>query len=266
MGCLGHGAHHDRFCPWWPGARRPPLAVRLVVVVLLAVIGQGLLGGMRVRMDEVLSAGIYGRVGPAFFGLTVALAGAERRDCGGGTSLCREIAHGDSLRRMAVADSGPGLREIGSRPRDCGTCRWALCLRNRSSSGLVSRAGGPWLWSDKRRRLAFHFAPAAPGRTAWTRPTAGLCLLVALQIALGLGTWIVKYGWPTLAGGEHLAGFVVQAESRRQARMTTAHVAVGSLILVTSLLVSLRALAVGTWRAGLARRAAAALELVAWYE
>ncbi len=91
--------------------------------------------------------------------------------------------------------------------------------------------------------LTFRVVRSARGEGALTRPAAGLCLLVALQIALGLGTWIVKYGWPVWLGGEHLAGFVVQAEGRLQAQITTAHVAVGSLILAVSLVVALR-----SWR------------------
>jgi cytochrome c oxidase assembly protein subunit 15 len=64
-----------------------------------------------------------------------------------------------------------------------------------------------------------------------------------LQIALGLGTWIVKYGWPVwLGGGDYWAGFVVQAESRLQAHVTTAHVAIGSLILALTVVIALRSL------------------------
>jgi cytochrome c oxidase assembly protein subunit 15 len=86
---------------------------------------------------------------------------------------------------------------------------------------VIRRAAGePWLW----------------------RPALALPLLIALQVALGAGTWVLNYGWPAWAADwPWAAGFVVVQESQRQALVTTAHVAAGSLILVTSLLVFLRA-------------------------
>ena len=76
------------------------------------------------------------------------------------------------------------------------------------------------------------------------RPAWGLGLLVLPQISLGCFTWLFKYGWPF--GFDPPAvwlGATLEAESLRQAMVTTAHVAVGSLILGTSTLSSLR-----SWR------------------
>ena len=46
----------------------------LSVLALVAVVVQGLLGGLRVIQDEVLLARVHGCFGPAFFALSVALA------------------------------------------------------------------------------------------------------------------------------------------------------------------------------------------------
>ena len=76
------------------------------------------------------------------------------------------------------------------------------------------------------------------------------------QVGLGAATWVAKYGWPGwLADYGFAAGvYVVAADSRPQAWITTAHVAIGSLILATSLLIALRSVRFA-WHA-LARPAA----------
>src|SRR5262245_47504454 len=74
------------------------------------------------------------------------------------------------------------------------------------------------------------------------KPAVRLSVLIVLQLVLGAGTWIVNFGWPAWLGALDVAQqFVVQQKSQTQALVTTAHVAVGSLILVTSLMLTLRA-------------------------
>jgi cytochrome c oxidase assembly protein subunit 15 len=74
------------------------------------------------------------------------------------------------------------------------------------------------------------------------KPATAISLLVALQIGLGIATWMVKYSWPTwLPRPATFRSFTVQAESMTQAVTVTAHVAVGSLVLATALLLALRA-------------------------
>jgi cytochrome c oxidase assembly protein subunit 15 len=90
-------------------------------------------------------------------------------------------------------------------------------------------------------------------QSALLRPAVGLAALLFVQLGLGLGTWIAKYGWPTAIvpawltptwlAPEGQLDYVVVAEGPVQALLATAHVAVGSLILATSLLVALR-----SWR------------------
>src|SRR5690606_19615117 len=69
-----------------------------------------------------------------------------------------------------------------------------------------------------------------------------LATLIGLQVALGGTTWVVKYGLPRWAS--RLFGeltFANTAENVFQAVIVTSHVAVGSLILVISLTIALRA-------------------------
>ena len=75
------------------------------------------------------------------------------------------------------------------------------------------------------------------------RPSWIVAGLLGLQIILGAAVWVTNFGWPMFAADYRwTAGYVMVAESRLQAHVTTAHVAVGSLILVTALLLTLRSL------------------------
>jgi cytochrome c oxidase assembly protein subunit 15 len=81
---------------------------------------------------------------------------------------------------------------------------------------------------------------------SWVARPAGILVgLVALQLALGAGAWVTNYGWPSWFDGYvWAADFVVRAKSQWQANITTAHVAVGSLMLGTAAMVALRAMRV----------------------
>ena len=51
-------------------------------------------------------------------------------------------------------------------------------------------------------------------------------------MALGVGTWVCKFGWPAQLGGlEFAASFVIGEKTWLQMNLITAHAAVGSLIL-----------------------------------
>ena len=75
-------------------------------------------------------------------------------------------------------------------------------------------------------------------------PAVALAALLFVQLALGAGAWVVNYGWPAAWFGNYAWAqeYTVTQESRTQALITTGHVATGSLILGTSLLVALRSL------------------------
>jgi cytochrome c oxidase assembly protein subunit 15 len=83
------------------------------------------------------------------------------------------------------------------------------------------------------------------------RPVYGMAGLLIAQLSLGVGTWVVKYGWPawfanswianaSWAPSGSLLSFTVTAGSRLQAWITTLHVAIGSLILATAVMTTLR--------------------------
>jgi hypothetical protein len=78
---------------------------------------------------------------------------------------------------------------------------------------------------------------------ALTRPSLFLAALIGLQLVLGGGTWIAKYGWPSwFSNYAFAAGYTIVADGLAQTLTVTAHVATGSLILVTTVLLLLRSL------------------------
>jgi cytochrome c oxidase assembly protein subunit 15 len=65
--------------------------------------------------------------------------------------------------------------------------------------------------------------------------------LVALQIVLGIGTYVAKYSWPAWLGNyQFAAAHVVVEKSLEQSLLTTAHVANGSLILFVATWLAMR--------------------------
>jgi cytochrome c oxidase assembly protein subunit 15 len=83
-------------------------------------------------------------------------------------------------------------------------------------------------------------------RVRGVRPLGRLSLalvgLLVVQVALGAGTWIVKFAMPAWAVG--IVGtqpFAVQEGGWLQTHIITAHVATGSLILATSVALAMYA-------------------------
>jgi cytochrome c oxidase assembly protein subunit 15 len=215
------------------------------LAALALVIGQGALGGLRVRLDQRLLAQIHGCVGPAFFALTVALAvwtsprwlaGREPTQDDG---RARSAARFQRLALLTVAIAylqlvlGSQLRHV--RPGvDVATFRVAVWLHLFMAAALAAHVfllAARALWSFSADRFI-------------VLPALTLAALLVAQLGLGAGAWVVNYGWPATWFSRYTWAqeYVVTQESRTQALVTTGHVATGSLILVTSLSLALRSL------------------------
>lgn len=207
-------------------------------IALAAVIFQGLLGGARVIQDEVQLAKIHGCFGPAFFAFTVVLAVVTS------AAWRREIAvHSPALsaiQRLSVLTTllAYGQLVLGSQLRHLpangqpGDFRLALYFHLITAAVLALHVA----------LLSTHVIRARRALPWLVRPGVALLALLGLQLVLGAGTWVAKYNWPAWMGDyAFAAGHVVAAESSHQVWMTTAHVATGSLILATSMLVTMRA-------------------------
>jgi cytochrome c oxidase assembly protein subunit 15 len=222
-------------CAWW--CQKRPLVRWLGAIALAAVLFQGALGGMRVIQDQVQLAKIHGCFGPAFFALTVALAVVtSRRWLQGGLPNQHGLGKIERLAMMTALLAycqlvlGSQLRHLpaGASPGDF---RFALMFHLLTAVALTISIGF----------LAVRVYRTHRGEHALLRPAMGLLSLILVQIGLGGATWVAKYGWPSwLADFGFAAAYTVTADSRPQAWLTTAHVAAGSLILATSLLIALR--------------------------
>ncbi|HEX4130274.1 MAG TPA: COX15/CtaA family protein [Pirellulales bacterium] len=209
------------------------------VALLAAVIAQGVLGGMRVRMDERLLAKIHACTGPAFFAMCVALAAFTSRGWLGASP--RVYARATRLHVLATFTAAVAFLQIvmGARLRHpdlqlapnefADAVVWHLLI----AGVLVLHVGllSARIWREYRDQPRL------------VRPATALVALVGVQLALGIGTWVANYGWPVWFQGYAWAErHVVVHESLGQALVTTAHVANGSLILAVSVLVALRSL------------------------
>ncbi|MBX3412670.1 MAG: COX15/CtaA family protein [Pirellulales bacterium] len=213
----------------------------LAVLALVAVLAQGALGGMRVLMDERLLAKIHGCFGPAYFALCVALAAvtsvrwqtAPRAIVAGRIDRFRLAALLTAVLAYFQLVLGAQLRHL------------TLGVTAQTFQVLVLfhllMACVLTFYILRLAALAWPLRRSAP---FVARPALCLAPLLLVQLLLGAGAWITNYGWPVwFADRGWAAGYTVTAEGPWQAMITTGHVAVGSLILVTAVLTVLR-----TWR------------------
>ena len=206
-----------------------------VILALVGVLAQGLLGGMRVLLDQRSLAFLHGCLGPAFFAYCAALC-VFMTPLGSIGEAAAESRAVSKLWRLALATAvvsylqlivGGYLRHVhyGTAPR---MFQLAVLFHLVGATTLIG--------------YSLVLLRAAKGITAVRWPTRGLCLLILVQIGLGVGTWFLKYAVPLVSEDwSWLAGYTLQAGSLSQAVTVTSHVAIGSLILATTVLIAVRA-------------------------
>lgn len=215
----------------------------LAVGLLLGVISQGLLGGARVVLSDRTLAMVHGCVAPVIFSLCVVTAVVSSRiwwhSGGSGESSQRSIGLPLVLAAGALVLVSYAQLVLGAQLRHVqpntapGSFAMTVALH-------VMTAFLLWLltalaWAGLRRC----------GDLTLSRPGAGLVGLVAVQILLGLGTWVVNYGWPAfLQWIPGTTGYLLRSKGFADSIIVTSHVAVGSLILAVSTLILVRLLRV----------------------
>jgi len=193
---------------------------RLAYGVLVAVIAQGILGGQRVLLDERGLAFVHGSFAALVLALMATVAVVTSRGwnaippCFGNqysTNLGR-------LKLLAVVTCG------------CVFVQYILGgLLRHQGRVLYEHLGFAFVTAVLVIWLAM--AAAASG-SAWLRtPAASLAVLTLLQLALGAGAWITKYGYD---------GRVAVYGSLEQDVTRTAHVLCGMLLFVTCVVLAVR--------------------------
>ena len=229
------------FSIWRSDSRRWLKALGLLAIP--AVIGQGVLGGMRVLMDERTIAKIHGCIGPVFFALAVSLAVFTsvwwREKSAAETTMAKDSAASGSLSRLALLTTllayvqlvlGAEIRHVavGASSRYFQTAVY-FHLFMAAVLTLHVLVLALLVWVRHLREKAF------------ARPALALAGLIVFQLLLGAGSWVAKYAWPGfLADQNWTAGYTIAAGGMLQSLIVTGHVATGSLILVTALMLTLR--------------------------
>lgn len=160
----------------------------LGVVALVAVIGQGVLGGLRVQWVSTNLAAVHGVVGLAFFGLLVALCVFTGRDWLGAAD--REPDTG-SLRAASAVAAGLVYLQIGlgSWLRHFAT---SSALWMHSGVAVVVLCYSAWLAWHVRR--ATGSSSKEGGSRSLRGPAWVLAVSTVAQVALGVGALVLL--WP----------------------------------------------------------------------
>jgi cytochrome c oxidase assembly protein subunit 15 len=226
---------------------------RLGIVALVLVVFQGVLGGLRVLLDERTLAMLHGCTGPLFFALAVAIAvfttehwratNAALLHTGNSGTSSSPLAssRASHVRRLAVVTCllvylqlvlGAVLRHV---PVVSEPATFALAVRFHLLMAAVLTLHVLLLaWSATRHCRQIRWLH---------RLVLALGGLLVIQLALGAATWIVKFSVPTWAARWWpWPAFTVHADGWLQTHIITAHVAVGSLLLAAATATALVAL------------------------
>ena len=236
---------------WRGDSRRSARTLALAAVFL--VILQGVLGGARVLLDDYLLARVHGCTAPVFFAVAV--------------SLC--VVLSPRWRNAVVATNtySSENQPLSAQPALLAAVT-TLLIYAQIVLGAHVRHLAPWatpqsfqafVWFHLLLAIAitmfacvvpFTLARSVANATAYERrPAMLLPLLLLVQLFLGAATWVVQFGYPLwMQRWTGTEGFLVEAESLGQSLVTTAHVAMGSLLLGVSLVASLR-IGRATWLA-----------------
>jgi len=209
------------------------------LAVLAAVIAQGVLGGLRVLGNDVQLAKIHGCFGPAFFALTGVMATVTSKRWREATPLVdRQAARLQRLAMMTALFAYIQLMlgaELRHQPIHATHSTFRIALYFHLFMAAVVAVHAVLL----AVRATRHYR-----QERWIYyPSMRVAVLVGLQLFLGASTWVAKYGMPAwLSQYDWAAGFTVSANGPLQAMTATMHVAIGSMILMLSVLVSVRSL------------------------
>lgn len=237
------------------------------VLVVAGVSFQGALGGLRVIQNEVLLANVHGCTAPLFFSLAAAmvvctsprmLAWRNKAAAIGVTPVPRAVRWLMVLVGLFYLQIvlGAQMRHL---PAQAPLVLFQLWVWLHLINAVALTTGVVLLWRGRRRwslttkgavkvqeagRASAALKQRPAGSLSHEREVGSLCQgriallagLFAVQVVLGILAWLAKYGWPAWAAHYVWAtNYTVVTGGRLQGVVTSAHVGVGSLCLVTTL-------------------------------
>ncbi len=194
----------------------------MAACVLGSVITQGILGGSRVLLDQRGLAFVHGSFAALVMALMISLAVVTSRTWFVFVSQSPvSQSSGGKLRRLhllAMATSGVVFVQyvLGGLLRHQG-----MMLHEHLGFAFVAALLVVWL----------AISAAASGADWLRSPAAGLAVLTIVQLALGAGAWVVRFGF-----GDYVAVY----GSTLQVAVRTGHVLCGMLLFVTTVLLTVR--------------------------
>ena len=226
----------------WKTGQTP--AVRwLVVAAVFLVVLQGLLGGLRVLLDDKTIAKIHACTGPLFFSVAVATATLTSRrfqakSCKEakvqkGLALGSWLASGLMFASYMQLVAGAQLRHLDPAIGPA-AFRWLVAFH------LVGAATVAAL-SLAAVAESFGFLTSVHARTSGQRfLSSSILFFVCMQVLLGFAAWVVSWGLPlgllpdSIANRVPETSIVVIARSSLSSLVVTGHVVLGMMILGAS--------------------------------
>ena len=211
------------------------------VTALALVIAQGILGGIRVRMNERGFAMIHACFGLATFAYLAAMVVATSRFWNDATqNRLPASSSSQRLQRLSVLTAGMVYVQVvlGAMLRHVppGASHQFFRLVVFFHLLLAAAVVAHVILVCRAIRRDFR------GESRFAMPATILFGLVLLQLMLGGGSWVLKYGWPAwISELPFTAGYTIQANSLLHGIVVTSHMAIGALILSQSVVLALRA-------------------------
>ena len=223
--------------------KQSPLVRGLVVAAVFLVVLQGVLGGLRVLLDDKTVAKVHACTGPLFFSVAVAVATLTSRrfqnnqarleTVDSGMPLGGWIASGLMVASYIQLVAGAQLRHLDSTVGPS-TFRWLVFFH------LVGAATVAVL-SLSAVCESFGVLVRNSTRNIGRRVlSSAILFFVCCQVLLGFGAWIVSWGLPlgllpdSVANRVPETAAVVVARSSLSSLVVTGHVLIGMMILGAS--------------------------------
>jgi len=216
----------------WRSRQSPAVRAFAAAAVLLVVV-QGVLGGARVLLDDKTVAKVHACTGPLFFAVAVAIATLTRTPSGrrrsASTAAVRSAA-GLALASYVQLVAGAQLRHLDASV-DPTTFRWLVAFHLAGAAVVTVLSVASVL-----------FTRSCGGEPVTHRWSLVILLLVACQMALGAGAWVVNWGLPSgLLPASLTFSDPLLARSFWGATVVTGHVVLGMMILGVSVVLALSA-------------------------
>ena len=215
----------------------------LVLAAVFLVVLQGVLGGLRVLLDDKTVAKVHACTGPLFFSVAVAIATLTSRrfqnkracleNAASGMSLGGWIASGLLFASYIQLVAGAQLRHLDAAVGPS-TFRWLVLFH------LVGAATVAALSLAAVCESFGLLVTGSPRDGSRRFLSSAILFFVCSQVLLGFGAWVVSWGLPlgllpdSIASRVPETSAVVVARSSLSSLIVTGHVLVGMMILGAS--------------------------------